>query len=119
MSIFVDEDICNGCGTADEPFCVMTCPGDLMFMKDNGKADICAPADCWDCAVCVKYCPVGAIELRLPREISQAGTSLVARAMKTKTRWTLSLPDGSSEQLDIPIQDTNDPQIKITGADEE
>ncbi|MEW6777065.1 MAG: 4Fe-4S dicluster domain-containing protein [Bdellovibrionota bacterium] len=113
MSIFVDEKICNSCGTAEEPFCVMTCPGDLMFLKENRKADVRPAADCWDCAVCVKHCPVGAIELRLPLEISEAGTALRARAIKTRTRWSLEYPDGRVEDLDIPIADTRDPNITL------
>ncbi len=113
MSIFVDEEVCNGCGSAEEPFCVLTCPGDLMFMKAGKKADIRPLADCWDCAVCVKHCPVGAIELRLPLEISEAGTALRARALKSKTRWTVQYPDGKTEVLDIPIADTRAPDITV------
>lgn len=118
MSIFVDEQVCNGCGKAPMPFCVMVCPGDLMYLKPNRKADITELSDCWDCAACVKHCPVGAIEMRLPMEVSETGTALRAKAMKVKTRWSLSYPDGTHEQLDVPIADTKDPEITVTEGDE-
>ena len=66
MGIFVDENVCNRCGTADEPMCVRDCPGDLMFIKENQKATIRDNRECWDCAACVKVCPTQAIAMQLP-----------------------------------------------------
>ena len=40
MGVFVDENVCNGCGIAEEPMCVRDCPGDLMILKENRKAVI-------------------------------------------------------------------------------
>ena len=31
MRIFVDGNVCNGCGIAEEPGCGRDCPGDLMI----------------------------------------------------------------------------------------
>ena len=52
MGIYVDENVCNGCGIAEEPMCVRDCPGDLMILKENRKAMIRDNRDCWDCAAC-------------------------------------------------------------------
>ena len=68
MGIHVDEQVCNRCGTADEPMCVRDCPGDLMLIKPNNKAAIIDNRECWDCAACVKVCPTQAIHMQLPAE---------------------------------------------------
>lgn len=117
MSIYIDEDICNGCGKAEEAMCVMVCPGDLLFMKPERKAAILERLpDCWDCAACVKHCPVGAIDLRLPLEISDENMSLRAKVLQTRTRWTLEFADGRQEILDIPIADTRDADLRVQEA---
>jgi adenylylsulfate reductase subunit B len=66
----------------------MACPGDLILMQSNGKAQICCNADCWDCAACIKICPQQAIEIRLPFEVVGKENSLKARAYRDKTIWT-------------------------------
>jgi len=102
MGVFVDEDLCNRCGTADEPMCVRDCPGDLMFIKDNQKAAIVHNRECWDCAACVKVCPTQAIHMQLPTSVVVRGVELRGRAMKHKTRWRIRLRDGSEKAYETP-----------------
>lgn len=89
MGIYIDHNLCDGCGyPQSETPCNMACPGDLIFMQSNGKAQICCNADCWDCAACIKICPQQAIEIRLPFEIVGKENSLKARAYREKTIWS-------------------------------
>ncbi len=98
MGIYIDHNLCNGCGYPEnETPCNMACPGDLILMQANGKAQICCNADCWDCAACIKICPQQAIELRLPFEISGKPASLKARAYKEKTIWTTKDEHGNEK----------------------
>jgi len=102
MGIYVDEDTCNHCGTAEEPMCVRDCPGDLMFLKENGKAAITTNRDCWDCAACVKVCPTQAITMQLPTSLVVRGVTLHGRAMRHKTTWKLTLRDGEDRTYETP-----------------
>lgn len=102
MGIYVDEETCNHCGTAPEPMCVRDCPGDLMYLKENGKAAITTNRDCWDCAACVKVCPTQAITMRLPTSLVVRGASLHGRGMRHKTSWTLTLRDGEVREYETP-----------------
>ena len=98
MGIFIDHNLCNGCGyPQSETPCNTACPGDLIFMESNGKAEICSNADCWDCAACIKICPQQAIELKLPFEIAGKKGSLKARAYREKTVWTSQDKGGKEE----------------------
>lgn len=102
MGVFVDEQACNRCGTADEPMCVRDCPGDLMLIKANDKATIVDNRECWDCAACVKVCPTQAISMQLPASLTVTGVDLKGRAMKHKTLWRIRLRDGSEKTYETP-----------------
>ena len=98
MGIYIDHNLCNGCGyPQSETPCNMACPGDLIFMQTNGKAQITCNADCWDCTACIKLCPKQAIEIKLPFEIVGKETSLKARAYRDKTIWTTKDENGKEE----------------------
>ena len=72
MGIHVEENVCNGCGVAEEPMCVRDCPGDLMLLRPGTrKAIIRDNRECWDCAACVKVCPTQAISMQLPSSCSK------------------------------------------------
>lgn len=101
MSIFIDQNICDGCGKAKEARCVRICPGNLIVRTENNKARIVEQRDCWTCAACVKECHVQAIELRLPFQISDHVTSLKARAKRIKTIWRLKDSEGKEEEFEI------------------
>jgi len=102
MGIYVDENTCNGCGTAEEPMCVRDCPGDLMILKANGKAVIRDNRECWDCAACVKVCPTQAIHMRLPTSVAVQGVTLRGRAIRHKTVWRIRARDGSERTFETP-----------------
>ena len=99
MGIYIDQNLCNGCGYPEsETPCNMACPGDLIFMQSNGKAQITCNADCWDCAACIKICPQQAIDIRLPFEIVGKEASLKARAYREKTIW-ITKDENNNEQI--------------------
>ena len=106
MSIFIDENICNGCKGLSEARCERICPGDLCYRKENTKATIRDQSACWTCASCVKACPVQAIELRLPFEVSDDGASLKARMKRDKTIWMIRNADGHQEEFIIHAMST-------------
>ena len=89
MGIHIDHNSCNGCGYPEhETPCNIACPGNLIYMQSNGKAQITTNVDCWDCAACIKICPQQAIDIRLPFEIVGKKGTLKARAYREKTIWT-------------------------------
>jgi adenylylsulfate reductase subunit B len=102
VGVYVDEDVCNRCGTADEPMCVRDCPGDLMFIKPNDKATIIDNRECWDCAACVKVCPTQAIRLRLAPALVLSDVTLRGRAFKHKTVWRIELASGEAKEYETP-----------------
>lgn len=102
MGIRVDEQVCNRCGTADEPMCVRDCPGDLMFIKPNNKAAIVDNRECWDCAACVKVCPTQAITMELSPALQASGVALRGRALKHKTVWRIRLRNGEERGYETP-----------------
>ncbi|MCH8126182.1 4Fe-4S binding protein [candidate division KSB1 bacterium] len=101
MSIYIDEDKCNGCGKRKESMCERICPGNLLLRNGNGKASISDQGACWVCAACVKVCPMHAIELRLPLQIGGNGSSLKARVSKGETIWQLKYSNGRIEEFRI------------------
>ncbi len=102
MGIHVNENTCNGCGTAEEPMCVRDCPGDLMVLLPNRKAVIRDNRECWDCAACVKVCPTQAITMRLPTSVAVSGVALRGRAKRHKTEWRIENRDGSYKEFETP-----------------
>ncbi len=66
----VDTQKCTGCAGLPESCCERVCPGDLMAVSPaTGKAYCRAPRDCWDCMSCVKVCPSGALETKMPYQL--------------------------------------------------
>ncbi len=105
MGINIEQNSCNGCGFPEhETPCNMACPGDLIFMQSNGKAQITCNADCWDCCACIKICPQQAIELVLPLEIVGKKGSLKARAYREKTVWATKNENGDEEIFETPAR---------------
>ena len=105
MGIFIDHNLCDSCGyPGSETPCNMACPGDLIFMQSNGKAQICCNADCWDCAACIKICPQQAIDIRLPFEIVGKENSLKARAYREKTIWTAKDEESNEQVFETPAR---------------
>jgi len=101
MSIRIDKERCNGCGSAQEALCERICPGNLLFKGEDGKAAIRDGRDCWDCAACIKECPRQALQMYLPAQIGGRGSTLTARKKGCKIVWTSTKPDGSKELFEI------------------
>ncbi len=94
MTIKIDKNRCNGCPGLEEGRCERICPGDLIRRRNN-KAEIDYPEDCWDCAACVKACPLNAISIYLPKEIGGKGAKMSAKIKKDEIIWIFSdLKDG-------------------------
>jgi adenylylsulfate reductase subunit B len=88
MSVRIDCRLCNGCPGKPEGCCEEICPGDL-FYRDQGKAVMREPSDCWDCCSCAKACPRAALSIELPFQISESKNRLVARIKDTMILWKL------------------------------
>lgn len=102
MSIFINNDVCNGCGKLEETLCERICPGNLLFRNKLHKAEIRSQADCWTCGACVKSCPLQAIDLKLPSQIIKSSTSLKAKCEKRHTIWEVVNGNGVKEKFVIP-----------------
>ncbi|MFQ5800573.1 MAG: 4Fe-4S dicluster domain-containing protein [Candidatus Hydrothermarchaeales archaeon] len=102
MTVTVNIKRCNGCRHLNAPQCEKLCPGDLMALNpETKKAYIREPKDCWDCMVCVKACPMRAIETRLPYQLAYYGASLKPKVKKDMIIWTLKDSNGKKETFEI------------------
>jgi len=88
MTVRINSELCNGCGQRSEGFCEEICPGDL-FYRENGKARLREPSDCWDCFACVKACPHEALCIELPYQISESRHQLSARIQSGHILWKM------------------------------
>lgn len=94
MAIKIDQSICDGCPDYQEGRCERICPGNLIA-KEGEKAEMKRPAECWDCAACVKACPRNAISLYLPEEVGGRGTKLRVQQSEKRSLWIFDREDGS------------------------
>ena len=88
MTVRIDVERCNGCGSRAEACCEEICPGDL-FYREHGKARLREPSDCWDCFACVKACPREALCIELPFQISESRHRLSARIKGGTILWKM------------------------------
>ncbi len=96
----VDQQKCDGCKGEKEALCEAICPGDLMYLKEDSlKADCRSPRDCWDCMSCVKACPQGAIETRLPYQLGYYPAKLIPLLGSTRVSWTCIGQDEKVERF--------------------
>ncbi|MBM4312181.1 MAG: hypothetical protein FJ119_14730, partial [Deltaproteobacteria bacterium] len=108
MTVRIDVKLCKGCGKRREGFCEEICPGDL-FYRENGKACLREPAECWDCFACVKACPKEALCIELPFQISEARHRLSARIKPDHILWKMHDAQGSLiNQCSIPNRTTHE-----------
>ncbi|MFQ5456278.1 MAG: 4Fe-4S dicluster domain-containing protein [Nitrospirota bacterium] len=100
MSIIINKKRCCGCLGFEEPKCVQACPGNLISLDSSiRKSYIASPRDCWDCMSCVKACPTGAIEIRLPYQIANYKASLKPEVGKGCIKWTCIDINGNKEEF--------------------
>ncbi len=102
MGIYVNKELCTVCKGREEPLCVENCPGDLIFINKEGKVEIRNQAECWDCMACIKSCPYGALETRLPYQIADYKATLKPLLKRDKIIWKLRDIRGNIEEYIIP-----------------
>ncbi|MTI61790.1 MAG: adenylylsulfate reductase [Firmicutes bacterium] len=100
MTIKINCDLCNGCPGRKEGRCERICPGNLLERKNN-KAVIEHKSDCWDCAACVKACPLNAIQIYLPDEIGGKGGNLSAQVKEDEIIWIIEDNSGESRKYHL------------------
>lgn len=100
MSVSFYHENCIGCGR-----CVNVCPGNLIHICSDGKADIRDVKDCWGCASCLKECPVSAISMYLGADIGGNGNRLYVRENGSRLEWRFSYSDQSSEYDKVIVTD--------------
>jgi adenylylsulfate reductase, subunit B len=111
MSVRIDLQACNGCGSRLESCCEEICPGDL-FYRTGGKAALRDAADCWDCFACVKACPREALSVELPFQISEARNRLTARVRRDTILWKLCDRNGAAlADFTIPVRIPEDYEV--------
>ncbi len=102
MSVKFDYQACNSCKGAEEPLCIKFCPGNLLTMDEKKqKLYIRSERDCWDCMVCVKACPLDAIETKLPYQLASYKASLKAKVSGDKIIWSLKDARGKEEVFEL------------------
>ena len=91
----IDTHKCNGCKNCDVPKCVDICPGDVLFLNMNSKAEPYDASECWDCFACVKECSRSALSIRLPFQINESQARLTAFHRKENTVFDMYESTGS------------------------
>lgn len=97
MPPVIDKEKCSGCGRCEE-----ICPGDLMEIDETTNSAFCrATRDCWDCMACVKECPTGAIETRIPYQLGYYPARLIPKKKEKEIEWTLIDIHGNVEKMTV------------------
>ena len=102
MSIVIDKTKCVGCGK-----CVHICPGNVLRQDVQKKAYPEDPSDCWNCVSCMKECPVQAISILLPMEISAGGGRMKIRRDGNITAWEMEKTDGEKIVITTDTNEAN------------
>ncbi len=92
-----DREKCDGCKAEEEPLCEQVCPGDLMTLGEDKKGYCRMPRDCWDCMSCVKACPKGALETRIPYQLGYHVARLIPMMGTNTITWTCIDLNGKKE----------------------
>ncbi len=88
MPPIVNLKKCTGCQGREESYCENICPGDLMAVNpETGKAYCRSAKECWDCMSCVKACPNGALETKIPYQIGYYKATLRPIMGKNTVTW--------------------------------
>ena len=102
MSIAIDSMKCKGCKK-----CTTVCTGSLIEMKENNRAYIRYPRDCWCCASCIKECAFGAISFYLGADIGGMGSKMTVSAEGDLLNWQIAKADGTKEVFTVNKKDSN------------
>lgn len=101
MSIRIERPLCTGCGR-----CIAACPGSL-FVKEDGKAVLKYPEQCWGCTACLKECAFGAIRTYLGADLGGRGAELFVRREGPLLHWVFERPDGQTRTITVDARDAN------------
>ncbi len=95
----LDKEKCDGCKAEKETLCEQICPGDLMTLNADQKAYCRMARDCWDCMSCVKACPKGALETRMPYQLGYHVARLIPMMGTNTITWTCIDINGKKEMF--------------------
>ena len=102
MSIIIDNDKCRACRQ-----CFQVCPGSLIGQKEDGKAYIKYPKDCWGCSSCIKECKFGAIAFYLGADIGGVGSKMTVSKKDDKILWKIVKTSGETQVIEIDQKESN------------
>jgi adenylylsulfate reductase subunit B len=102
MSIRISSDNCIGCGK-----CCNICPGSLIHIGKEHKAEIKYPKNCWGCVSCVKECPVQAISFYLGVDIGGKGSVMTVRNSGHYSDWVIQSPDNKTQIITVDHRNAN------------
>ena len=102
MSIQIDKKKCVGCGR-----CVEACPGNLIRVGQDKKAQMRIPEDCWGCTSCMKACPTGAIRFFLGADIGGMGSCMTYRKKDHISEWTITSKSGETRTIRVDDRSSN------------
>ena len=102
MSVRINRERCIGCGR-----CTEVCPGNLLCLNVEKKAEIRIPEDCWGCTGCVKICPVNAIEYFLGADIGGQGAVMTVAQRGDFYDWKVHFPDGREKTISVDRRSAN------------
>jgi adenylylsulfate reductase subunit B len=97
MGAWVDQERCDGCGA-----CMKICPGDLLHLNDDKKAENRYPNECWHCMACSKACSKQAVVVNLPFTIANRGARLTPKVGTKGIRWQCITENG--EMLEFQVE---------------
>jgi adenylylsulfate reductase subunit B len=86
---------------------VEVCPGNLIKLDAQGKAQIRHVRDCWGCTSCVKECKVGAIQFFLGADIGGKGSVLTVKQQGDISLWQIESPDGQLQTIETNHKEAN------------
>lgn len=97
MPPVVYNEKCFGCGKCEE-----ICPGDLMEVNPDTKKAFCrSTRDCWDCMACIKECPTGALETRIPYQLGYYPARLIPKKKDKHIEWTCIDINGKVDKFNV------------------
>ena len=102
MSIKIDKNLCVGCKK-----CKNVCPGNLITIDKDNKANIKYPKDCWGCVSCVKECRFSAIDFYLGADIGGNGSTMNVSMEGEILHWVVIKNDGAIVRIDVNSKDSN------------
>ncbi|MDO5308792.1 MAG: ferredoxin family protein [Planctomycetia bacterium] len=102
MSIHIDQSSCVGCRS-----CVEVCPGNLIHINSEHKAEIKRPEDCWGCASCLKECRFNAVAYYLGADVGGRGALMRVHTEGDLSHWIITKPNSESITITVDRKQAN------------